>query len=216
MNIKSTVRSHIDRKIALRSIAAAFVFLAVLNITGFGGRYDSIRENVLRLHILANSDSAEDQSLKLKVRDAVLLRTDELFGECENEREAARAAADGLDMLKAEAERVVKENGYAYGVSATVCDMWFEDRVYDDFTLPAGMYEAVRITIGEGKGRNWWCVMFPAVCLPSATKGNRKLGSILDSSETDMCENPRRYIAKFKVVELFEKCRSKLEALSDE
>lgn len=211
MNINRKLKTYIDKKAALRSVAVAAVFLMVMNIVGFGGGYDRIRENVLRLHILANSDSAEDQNLKLKVRDAVLIKTDEIFLNCEDEQQAAEAAKNNLEVLTAEAERVVQENGYDYEVSATVCDMWFEDRVYEDFTLPAGTYEAVRITLGEGEGQNWWCVMFPAVCLPSASKENSSLDSVLSEEETDMCENPKRYVAKFKVVELFEKCRSGLE-----
>lgn len=213
MNIFKTKNLSTQKNLGLRSVAIATVLLMVMSVAGFGGGYDRIRENVLRLHILANSDSAEDQKLKLKVRDALLLKTDEIFSDCENEEQAALAAKDNLNLLTAEAERVVKENGYNYEVSATVCDMWFEDRVYEDFTLPAGNYEAVRITLGRGEGHNWWCVMFPSVCLPSASKGSEVLNDVLSEKETDMCENPRRYVAKFKVVELFQRCRLELEEI---
>lgn len=213
MNIFKIKKYSTQRNLGLRSVAIATVLLMVMSLAGFGGGYDRIRENVLRLHILANSDSAEDQNLKLKVRDAILITTEAIFSKCENEEQAALAAKDNLELLTAEAERVVKENGYDYAVSATVCDMWFEDRVYEDFTLPAGNYEAVRITLGKGEGHNWWCVMFPSVCLPSASKESGALNDVLSKKETDMCENPRRYVAKFKVVELFQKCRSELEEI---
>ncbi len=211
MNISKRLRKYIDLKILFKSVAVATVFLLVLSLVSFGSRYDNIRQNVLRLHILANSDSAEDQSLKLRVRDAVLKETEIIFANCENEQQAVSAAKQNLGKIAAVADETIKENGYNYTVTASVCDMWFEDRVYDNFTLPAGMYEAVRVEIGEANGKNWWCVMFPGICLPTASDSN-ELSKSLSEKETDMCERPQKYTAKFKVVELFHRCQKGLKS----
>lgn len=204
MNIKEN-NKYINLSVLLKSVSIAMVFLLVMSIVGFGESYDNIRENVLRLHILANSDTPEDQALKLKVRDAVLDMSEDIFAECRSESEAETAARGSLDEIQNIAQQTVIDNGYSYPVSAYICNMWFEDRVYDDFTLPAGMYEAVRVEIGQAAGKNWWCVMFPSVCLPSA--GGQGLDSTLSKEETEMCEQPDQYVVKFKVVELFHRCR---------
>ena len=208
MNIKKKYK-YIDLKILFKSLSIAVVFLLVLSIAGFGASYDNIRENVLRLHILANSDSVEDQALKLKVRDKVLDLSEKIFKACETEQQASAAARDNLKAIEETALETVIENGYSYPVTAYVCNMWIEDRVYDDFTLPAGMYETVRVEIGEAMGQNWWCVMFPSVCIPSAS--DKGLDSALNKKETDMCESPDRYVVKFKVVELFHRCRKEIK-----
>lgn len=210
MNILKKVKKYIDFKILLKAVCTATVLLMCVNIAGFGQRYDNIRSNVLRLHILANSNSAEDQNLKLKVRDAVLECSEQIFKNCSTENEARNAAANNLETIRDTAQQTVEASGYDYAVLATICDMWFEDRVYDTFTLPAGVYEAVRVTIGEGEGKNWWCVMFPGICLPSAEEADG-LETSLSKEEADMCERPARYTAKFKVVEWFNRVRVGLQ-----
>ncbi len=127
-----------------------------------------VRSETLRLHIIANSDTEEDQALKLKVRDAVLEATGELFAEVSGKTEAVAAAEYSSDDIKAIAEEVIAAEGYDYEVRVEVTEMWFETRSYEGFTLPAGDYDAVRIIIGEGEGQNWWCVMYPALCVPGA------------------------------------------------
>lgn len=127
-----------------------------------------VRSETLRLHIIANSDTEEDQELKLKVRDAVLEATGELFAEVSGKTEAVAAAEYSSDDIKAIAEEVIAAEGFDYEVQVEVTEMWFETRSYEGFTLPAGDYDAVRIIIGEGEGKNWWCVMYPALCVPGA------------------------------------------------
>ncbi len=129
---------------------------------------NSVRSETLRLHIIANSDSEEDQALKIKVRDAVLSATGELFAEVSGKTEAVAAAEYSSDDIKAIAEEVIASEGFDYGVQVEVTEMWFETRSYEGFTLPAGDYDAVRIIIGAGEGQNWWCVMYPALCVPGA------------------------------------------------
>lgn len=129
---------------------------------------NEVRSETLRLHIIANSDSEADQNLKIKVRDAVLESTGELFAEVSGKTEAVAAAEYSADDIKAIAEKVVSDEGFDYSVRVEVTEMWFETRSYEGFTLPAGDYDAVRIIIGAGEGKNWWCVMYPALCVPGA------------------------------------------------
>lgn len=135
-----------------------------------------VRSETLRLHIIANSDSDYDQELKLKVRDKVLEATGELFAEVSGKTEAVAAAEYSSNDIKSIAESVIAEEGYDYPVQVEVIEMWFETRSYGDFTLPAGDYDAVRIIIGEGEGRNWWCVMYPALCIPGAEESIERYG----------------------------------------
>lgn len=141
---------------------------------------NEIRSETLRLHIIANSDSEEDQQLKLKVRDAVLEATGELFAEVSGKTEAVAAAEYSANDIKEIAEKTIAEEGFDYPVQVEVTEMWFETRSYDGFTLPAGDYDAVRIIIGEGEGKNWWCVMYPALCIPGAEKPLEKYGDNAD------------------------------------
>ncbi len=206
-NIKRGFKK-IDKALALRCLACGFVISIACSLCTFNAHCDNIKQNVLRLHVLANSDQTYDQELKLKVRDALLVASDDIFADCKTSAEAATAAKDNITALTEIAQNVISENGYDYSVKVEVADTFFENRQYDDFTLPAGNYEALRVLIGEGKGKNWWCVMFPAVCLPAATE-NDNISCVLDDTETDMVKEPNRYVARFKIVELYEKVRNK-------
>lgn len=136
-----------------------------------------VKTDTLRLHIIANSDSDFDQELKLRVRDRVLEYTGGLFAEASGKTEAEALAEYSANDIKAVAEEVIAENGADYSVSVEITNMWFETRTYDGFTLPAGDYDAVRIIIGAGEGHNWWCVMYPPLCLPGAENALQKYGA---------------------------------------
>lgn len=159
---------------------------------------NEIRSETLRLHIIANSDSEKDQALKLKIRDAVLEATGELFAEVSGKTEAVAAAEYSSDDIRAIAEEVIAEEGFDYPVQVEVTEMWFETRNYENFSLPAGDYDAVRIIIGAGEGKNWWCVMYPAICVPGAEESIEKyeenLGFITGSGVE----------IRFKIIEWFE------------
>lgn len=162
------------KKIFQRRIDAALgggLLLAMLlcPLAGFGQQCAQVRGEVLRLHILANSDRAEDQAVKLKVRDAVLEETGEIFSGAETLEAAKGEAEAALPVIEETARRVLREEGYEMPVAAEMTRMYFNTREYGDTILPAGEYEAVRVTIGEAQGQNWWCVMFPPLCLPSAS-----------------------------------------------
>lgn len=174
----------------------------------FAREYDGITETVFRLHILANSDSPEDQSLKLKVRDAVLAETSDIFQGNRSASEAAAAAESSLGDIQKIAERTIRENGYDYSVNCEVTEMLFDSRIYDSLTMPAGNYSALRITIGEAEGKNWWCVMFPPLCLPAVTNIDEALEEyegVFTEEELDMLRNPENYECRFYFLELLHK-----------
>ncbi len=178
---------------------AVAAFLAIM--VPFMEKCENIRENVFRLHILANSDSKADQQLKLSVRDSVLILADEMFKNAKSEAEAIEAAKNNIELIKATAEQKLAELGSYDSVSVSVGTAWFNTREYDDFTLPAGEYDALKIVIGEGEGKNWWCVMFPSVCIPAATG---KIEDALTQKESDIVHGKTVYKPCFKIVEIFE------------
>ena len=204
---------RIEWSVAVRAFAAGLVFAVLMSLCGFNLNYTNIRESVLRLHILANSDSYEDQALKLKVRDAVLEVSPEIFNGCLTEDEAVKAAKEKIELIKRTAEQVILDEGYYYPVTVEIAKTYFDERVYDDFTLPAGTYEAVRILIGNAEGKNWWCVMFPSVCVPAASK-REDVSSVLNKNQNDMVKNPTKYKVRFKVVEVYEFLQNKLAKIS--
>lgn len=186
----------------VRALALALGVSVVISLCGFEGACQGIRDNVLRLHILAHSDSPEDQALKLLVRDTVIDETASLFDEAKTEQEARAVVAAHLADIEQAAQQCVYDEGYGYPVKAELTEMYFTTRVYDNVTLPAGNYEAVRITIGDAAGQNWWCVVFPPMCVSAATDA-AALSDVLTDEQQDVVENSGRYEVRFKVVEWF-------------
>lgn len=171
----------------------------------FKSTYDDLQENVLRMHILANSDSPEDQELKLKVRDALLENSKDIFGDCNNIDEAEKLVTEKLELIQQIAEDVIAENGYEYPVKAELTNMQFDDRTYDNLIMPSGYYDAIRITIGNAEGHNWWCVMYPAMCVSAVTNDNNNVADeYFNDTTMDMLENHDKYELKFKCVEWLE------------
>lgn len=149
--------------------AGLLLAMLITPLAGFGQRCAQVRQEVLRLHILANSDSPADQALKLRVRDAVLAETGDLFAGAGSLEEAQAAAGENLPAIEAAARRALAEAGCDAPVKAELTRMYFNTREYGEkTTLPAGQYQALRLSIGEAKGKNWWCVMFPPICVPAA------------------------------------------------
>lgn len=140
-------------KARIFEVSALFAFLiaAVIGICGFESDCEDIYGKVLRLHVIANSDSFEDQSLKLTVRDAVLEKGKEFFGADKTKEAAEEKIQNKLSILQKEAEKTIKENGFDYPVKVEIGKTRFNTRVYEDFTLPAGEYDAVRVIIGSGE-----------------------------------------------------------------
>lgn len=173
-----------------------------------------LAEKVVRLHVLANSDSEADQALKLKVRDAVLAQATEALQGVKNQDEAQKRLTRLLPELEAVAEAVVEENGYTYDVQTELAKTVFPTKEYDGFALPAGEYPALRVLIGEAAGQNWWCVVFPPLCTTAASDvPAAALGAGLTEDEVALItEADEGYVLKFKAVELWETLREKLTA----
>lgn len=186
-----------------KALVGGVVISALLTMCGFGAQCDEIRDKVVRLHILANSDSEEDQQLKLKVRDAVIQAAAQYLGDADGEEMALAQAKECLPKLVEVAQQTVYDNGYQYPVTAEICTMYFETRQYDEITMPAGTYDAVRFQIGEGKGKNWWCVMYPPMCLKAAEKGD-VLSQTLTDRQMSIVTGQRGYAVRFKILEVLQ------------
>ena len=186
------------------SVLVALVFCIIISMVTFDAKCEDLRNNVLRLHIRANSDSEADQDLKLKVRDAVLKNTGVQFNKCTNLEEAIIAAHDSVDEIKATAEQVVRENGYNYEIDVEIGEAYFDTREYENFTLPAGFYNSVIIKIGKAQGKNWWCVMFPSLCVPSSSA---RLENSVEKGSAKIAQNASNYKMAFKTVEIYEKIK---------
>lgn len=185
------------------AICLGLIFAVVLNFARFDTLCNDLRQNVFRLHIIANSDSAIDQELKLSIRDAILNAKGEAFGKCENMEQAISFAEENTDEFESIAYDVIKEYGADYSIKVNIGESYFSNRVYDDFTLPAGTYEALNITIGEGKGKNWWCVCFPAVCIGASAD----LRESVSEDSAQIAEDGAKLEIKFKSVEIYEEIK---------
>ncbi len=185
----------------MKALCAGVLICFLLSLCGFEGACEDIGDRVLRLHIIAHSDSAEDQQMKLKVRDELTKTTDRLFGSCQSKEEASALCRDCLPELQEAAEECLRQNGCDLPVTVRLAEIPFDTRVYEEFSLPAGTYEALQVTIGEGKGHNWWCVLYPAVCVAAS---GEDIGSALTPQETDIVQNSGRYQIGFRCVEWFQ------------
>ncbi len=172
----------------------------LLSILGIYGQADGVRDSVVRLHILANSDSTADQTLKLKVRDAVTAAAADWPTVAADADEAAALARERLPRIQAIAQETVAAAGYDYPVTVKLADTYFTTRRYDTVTLPAGVYRAVQVTIGEGKGQNWWCVMYPPLCVGGAADGL----DAFSPSQQEYLQGQERYRVRFWLVEWVE------------
>ena len=132
---------------------------------------ERLNEELIRLHVVANSDTSEDQELKLLVRDAVITSLRQALADVQDTQQAKEYLKENLPKLQELANKALDAAGSTQRAVVTLCREGFPTRQYDTFSLPAGVYEALRITIGEGEGKNWWCVVFPSLCLPQTSQG---------------------------------------------
>ena len=200
--IYNTVKGGFFVKRWLRVLAGCTAVCALMMVCRFESRCAGIRESVVRLHVLANSDSVADQALKLKVRDAVTQAGAGLLDGVTSRTQAVTCLAQALPLLQQTAQQCVRENGYTYPVSICLGNEYFSTRTYECGTFPAGYYKTVRINIGEGNGKNWWCVMYPPLCVPAATD-SATLSDVLTDEQCRVVEQAPRYAVRFKLVEWF-------------
>lgn len=169
---------------------------------------NDISTKVLRMHVLANSNSINDQRLKIAVKNNILKSTQELFIDCDNLEESIEIAQSNTELIKASAQEVIKKYNKNYDVKVYVDNEFFDVREYKDFTLPSGNYNTVKIVIGEGKGKNWWCVMYPAVCISACSDDFDKA---LTKEEKKLITS-KKYIPKFKILEIINKIKNKINS----
>lgn len=168
-----------------------------------------LNDNLIRLHVVANSDSETDQKLKLQVRDAVVEKLQVSMQNIPTVEEAKAYLEENLPQLEKFVNDVIRELGFTDAAQVSVCKEAFDTRDYDTFSLPAGTYEALRITIGEGKGQNWWCVVFPSLCIPATSEGfaDTTVGSGFSEGLTDTLQNEEAYEVRF----FFLECLGRIE-----
>lgn len=186
-------------------ILGATLVISAVPVSGEEDIYDS----VIRFHIIANSDDEKDQKIKLELRDYIFTQYHDKLSSYNNISDAKSDISENLGEIEETAEQFLKEHGYDYNVHVTLTEEYYPTRTYDTFTLPSGNYTSLRIIIGEGEGHNWWCVLFPPMCLESAT------GDIIDYSDVSagLTESQYRLISesekpeynvKFRVLEILE------------
>lgn len=199
-----------------------FVLILFLAISAFSYSYSinkNLSENVFRLHVIANSNSKEDQELKYKVRDELILYMKEISSNINSKEEVLKLANNHIEEFKQIAQNVIKANGYDYKVNVEIGNFSFPTKTYGDISFPAGFYDALKVEIGESKGQNWWCVMFPPLCFVDVTSGivpeesKQNLEENLGQEEYNIISNNQESSAielKFKIVEFFESLGIKL------
>ncbi|MCL1952310.1 MAG: stage II sporulation protein R [Oscillospiraceae bacterium] len=200
-------RSRWLRRIALLSLCA-FLW----SVLGFQARCAGIRGQVLRLHVIASSDSELDQQAKLYVRDKLLLAGTDLFDGSVDAASAESVITPRVAELEACARAALQELGLYYPVKVTVGEEYFNTRTYEQagITLPAGRYRAVCVVLGQGGGRNWWCVMFPPLCLPAA-RPRCGLDAILTGGQLRIVMSNPKYEIRFKLVEWWEALKERFD-----
>ncbi|MBQ7638084.1 MAG: stage II sporulation protein R [Clostridia bacterium] len=199
--------------------AAAFVIissLAVCSVAQYFGACREVRSDVLRLHIIADSNSRADQDVKLAVRDVLLQNGSGVFSGAVTASDAEKAIGERLYEIEDAANGVLEENGFSYKAKASVVYEYFDTREYDGFTLPAGKYTALKVVLGRGEGKNWWCVMFPPLCLPAASENEKDVCEVFSDGELRAVEPQNGYKVRFKIVELVEKAFERIEKMLED
>ncbi|MDR0889891.1 MAG: stage II sporulation protein R [Oscillospiraceae bacterium] len=184
----------------------AFVALAAFGLYALDAMLmqKELAEKTVRLHVVANSDSQEDQEQKLRVRDAVLEEVGTLTATCKDAQEARTVIAENLEQLQSAAQEVLAAEGSSYSVRVSLGVERFDTRYYDTFTLPAGKYPALRVQIGAAQGQNWWCVVFPSLCTAAtsdAVEQSAMVGGFDETQTQFITGGEEEYSLRFKTLE---------------
>lgn len=196
-----------------------FIYTIICAVSYVNAVSSNIESSVFRLHVIANSDSKEDQDLKYNVRDNILTYINEISKNASTKEEVIEIARNNIDTIKQIAQETVYENGYNYSVNIKIGNFAFPTKQYGDISLPAGFYDALRVEIGSASGQNWWCVMFPPLCFVDVSSGvvpeesKEVLQENLSYEEYNLLsenQNNSDMNFKFKIVELFQNIGIKL------
>ncbi len=195
----------------IKALAMGLAGSFLLSMTSFTAACEELSDHVVRLHVIAASDSEQDQAIKREVRDAVLAQTDGLLTGIRERDTALLVLTDALDDIERAANHCLAVHGCMDRACVTLCDrVYFPTRHYETATFPAGEYTALRVVIGEGKGQNWWCVAFPPMCLSGASEA--QWSDVLTASEERLIEGESRYRVQFKIVEWIAAVKERLTA----
>ena len=194
------------KKILILVVAFALC-VVLLNFLPVHGE-EAVYENVVRLHVIANSDDDGDQALKLKVRDALLEKMPEILGNSSSRADALECISENLALIRETAEKTVAENGFDYPVSVSLGREFYPTKSYEAVCFPSGVYESLQVKIGDADGKNWWCVLFPRLCLAPASKKNAEEAFVqvgLTSEQYRIITETEdtKYKLRFKFLELF-------------
>jgi len=198
-------------KIILTLFILFSIYTTICAISYVQAVSSDISNSVFRLHVIANSNSDDDQALKYKVRDNLLHYMNDICSNCKSKQEAINIVTEHNDKFKQIALETIKNEGYSYNVNINIGNFKFPTKHYGDISLPAGYYDALKVEIGDAKGRNWWCVMFPSLCFVDISSGivpnksKEELKNVLSDEEYSVISddsNPEMQF-KFKLLELF-------------
>ena len=193
----------------MRKIAKFISTLLLIAVAFYLGTVSSDRkmlsENLIRLHVVADSDSAEDQAIKLRVRDAITSKLETVVKDLPDVETAKAYLQEHLPELEQVANDVLKAAGNGCRAVVTLAKEAFPTREYDTFTLPAGIYESLRVTIGSGEGHNWWCVVFPSLCVSATSDGfeDTAAGAGFSDGLTDTLTGKKEYRVRFFLLDCF-------------
>ena len=206
---KIILNSKFKRFILVSALLIIYVCMSAVSYTH--AVTTDIADSVFRLHVIANSNSDEDQNLKYIVRDKVIEYMSSISQNASSKEEVIKIAKANLDKIQAIASQTIRENGYTYSVNVEVGNFSFPSKRYGDITLPPGYYDALRIKIGKAEGQNWWCVMFPPLCFVDVTSGvvpdesKEIMKENLSKEEFDLIsKNTNEVKVKFKIVEVLQ------------
>lgn len=206
---KIILNSKFKRFILVSALLIIYVCISAVSYTH--AVTTDIADSVFRLHVIANSNSDEDQNLKFIVRDKVIEYLSSISQNASSKEEVIKIAKANLDKIQAIASQTIRDNGYTYSVNVEVGNFSFPSKIYGDITLPPGYYDALRIKIGKAEGQNWWCVMFPPLCFVDVTSGvvpdesKEIMKQNLSKEEFDLIsKNSNEVKVKFKIVEVLQ------------
>lgn len=204
----------LSKKIKI-SVTVGIVVAILFSICSFAKTSEEIRSDVLRLHVIANSDTSVDQNLKLRLRDYILQEGKDIFNGSVNVENAVEKLEPVLPELEKSAKAFVNQAGFDYDVKISLSNEYFTTKTYETVTLPAGKYLALRVVIGSGEGHNWWCVMFPPMCVPAADKKD-EIENVFSEKEIKLVESKPKYEPRFKVVEIYEQLKEIISEKSEQ
>ena len=200
-----------EKKMKLRCWELSFIAAIIITLfvtTGLSKSQMALSEKLVRLHVVANSESDKDQALKLRVRDTIIEVLGGSLQGITDPKEAQAVIMHNFGAIECAALDEISASGYDYGVSVSLALEVFPTREYDTFSLPAGEYTALRVVIGDGDGKNWWCVVFPPLCTELATTGALEAAAILDEDEIKLITEEDGYVVRFKCMELLASLKS--------